>query len=96
MDSDTDTSPEGHQKNGNISQKPSTTAISTIVLNSKPIQLVVAILQVSPKTRIYSKIPAQTLLRFEWNERYDFYDIKHNPIINPHSILVCLLPKSKQ
>lgn len=47
MDSETDTSAEGRQNNGHLAQKPSTTAISTIVLNSKPIQLVVAILQVS-------------------------------------------------
>lgn len=47
MDSETDTSAEGHQRNEDRGQKPSTTAISTIVLNSKPIQLVVALLQVS-------------------------------------------------
>lgn len=47
MDSETDASIEGHQRNEDRRQKPSTTAISTIVLNSKPIQLVVAILQVS-------------------------------------------------
>lgn len=47
MDSETDTSVEGHQRSDDRGQKPSTTAISTIVLNSKPIQLVVALLQVS-------------------------------------------------
>lgn len=54
MDSETDTSMEDHHENGNLSQKPSTTAISTIVLNSKPIQLVVAILQVSQNQNNFS------------------------------------------
>lgn len=49
MDSETDTSAEDLWKNEDQNQKPSTTALSTIVLNSKPIRLVVAILQVSLK-----------------------------------------------
>lgn len=58
MDSETDTSAEDHRNNEDRSQKPSTTAISTIVLNSKPIQLVVAILQVSlSKNFVFYRIP---------------------------------------
>lgn len=40
-----------------LHRTPSTTTISTIVLNSKPIQLVIALLQVSRRTELWSRIP---------------------------------------
>lgn len=95
MDSEMDTSPEGHQNIENRSQKPSTTAISTIVLNSKPIQLVVAILQVSLKQIIfYSLIPV--LFQIKWRvNNVTTYNIKYNSIITHVQFCLFIAQESK-